>query len=292
MELENVSFESSPRKVVTLSVETLDPSKQEDADGAQTLGDPQPPQHDHFKAIPDQQEEHGAALRHENPEQAGVSELPLNERGRAGQQPTGSISPTHVNNNPTVEVMHQKEQLEPMRFGDLITLQGTVKTSSDSDSGDNAIGFLSADPCFSRVGFQQVCPSYSYSSFEQCIFQLCPMLSYDNKASKSKLERRGSFSEEEAMLMDMRIKMEEGKNARQMKGMLVSPELVMYGMSVQLMHLATGMYLTGESFTATEEKDCLRLTLSPGTLTSSFKIMPRFKVRHEGEEERGENATR
>ncbi|GMH53038.1 hypothetical protein TrLO_g6616 [Triparma laevis f. longispina] len=180
--------------------------------------------------------------------------------------------------------MHQKEQLEPMRFGDLITLQGTVKTPSDSDSGDNAIGFLSADPCFSRVGFQQVCPSYSYSSFEQCIFQLCPMLSYDNKASKSKLERRGSFSEEEAMLMDMRIKMEEGKNARQMKGMLVSPELVMYGMSVQLMHLATGMYLTGESFTATEEKDCLRLTLSPGTLTSSFKIMPRFKVRHEGSE--------
>lgn len=32
------------------------------------------------------------------------------------------------------------------------------------------------------------------------------MLSYDNKVSKAKLERRGSFSQEEGMLMDLRVK--------------------------------------------------------------------------------------
>ena len=69
--------------------------------------------------------------------------------------------------------------------------------------------------------------------------------------------------------------MEETKNNRQMKSMLDKPSLVMYGMGVQLKHLKTGLYLNGESFTAIKEKDCLRLSLSPGDLHCSFKIMVR-----------------
>ena len=84
--------------------------------------------------------------------------------------------------------------------------------------------------------------------------------------------------------MDLRVNMEETKNQRQMHSMLDKPSLVMYGMGVQLRHVPTGLYLNGESFTALEEKDCLRLSLSPGDLNCSFKIMPRFKVRQEGSE--------
>ena len=166
-----------------------------------------------------------------------------------------------------------------MKFGDIISLY----------CGDHARGYVSVDPCFEAVGFTHSDDDdLAYSHLSNALFQVCPMLSYDNKASKAKLARRGSFSSQEAMLIDMRIAMEEAKNLRQMRSMLEPSSdrsgLVLYGMAVQLKHLKTGKYLNGENFTALKEKDCLRLSLSPGSMTCSFKILPRFKVRHEGSE--------
>ena len=59
---------------------------------------------------------------------------------------------------------------------------------------------------------------------------------------------------------------------------------VMYGMTIQLRHLNSNKYLNAESYTALQEKDCLRLSLNPGSLNCAFRILPRFKVRHEGSE--------
>ena len=100
------------------------------------------------------------------------------------------------------------DSLIPMKFGDIISLNVLQASLS---------GYLSADPCFERVGFTQTHHDLSHSHRSDCLFQVVPMLSYDNKASKAKLERRGSFSTEESLLVDLRIQMEEAKNKRQMK---------------------------------------------------------------------------
>jgi len=75
----------------------------------------------------------------------------------------------------------------------------------------------------------------------------------------------------------------------QMKSMLDNDPasrsgLVMYGMNIQLRHLNSSKYLNAENFTALQEKDCLRLSLSPGSMNCALRILPRFKVRHEGSE--------
>jgi len=57
---------------------------------------------------------------------------------------------------------------------------------------------------------------------------------------------------------------------------------LLYGNVVQLKHVQTGMYLKGDTFTASLEKDCLKLSLSGGDEYCHFRVMPRFKVRHEG----------
>ena len=95
-----------------------------------------------------------------------------------------------------------------MKFGDIISLNVLQASLS---------GYLSAEPCFERVGFTQTHHDLSHSHRSDCLFQVVPMLSYDNKASKAKLERRGSFSTQESLLVDLRIQMEEAKNMRQVK---------------------------------------------------------------------------
>jgi len=74
------------------------------------------------------------------------------------------------------------EILEPMKFGDIISL--------NLFHSHNHSGFVSAEPCFERVGFTQTHHEIAHDHWSDCLFQVCPMLSYDNKASKAKLKRR------------------------------------------------------------------------------------------------------
>ena len=61
-----------------------------------------------------------------------------------------------------------------------------------------------------------------------------------------------------------------------------TPTSVLYGQTIQLLHVATNRYLKANTFTALLEKDCLKLSLEEGSEYSHFRILPRFKVRHEG----------
>ena len=107
-----------------------------------------------------------------------------------------SASATPVNNAPLAP--QRDEDLEPMRYGDVVYLEGTVAAAGPQAGhhhhADDIGGYLCADPAFLRVGFQQLLASEGCGSrrFQNALFQVCHMLSYDNKVSKSKLEvRRG-----------------------------------------------------------------------------------------------------
>ena len=78
------------------------------------------------------------------------------------------------------------------------------------------------------------------------------------------------------------LSQEAKQNEKLMKSAEDDPSDVLYGAIMQLKHVATGKFLSGNSITASQEKSCLRLSLSDGDDNCHFRVMPRFKVRNEG----------
>ncbi|GMI18059.1 hypothetical protein TrLO_g4475 [Triparma laevis f. longispina] len=146
-------------------------------------------------------------------------------------------------------------------------------------------GFMHADPCIERVGFQTM-HQHTPGNFHDCLFQILPMLNYDSTSASTTLQRRPSFksSATETAMMDLRVKQELKQNQNSIKKYMTGNEKtnVLYGHIVQLKHLSTGKYLQGDTYTADKERDCLKLTLSEGDENCHFRIMPRFRVRREG----------
>ena len=68
-----------------------------------------------------------------------------------------SASATPVNNAPLAP--QRDEDLEPMRYGDVVYLEGTVAAAGPQAGhhhhADDIGGYLCADPAFLRVGFQK-----------------------------------------------------------------------------------------------------------------------------------------
>jgi len=147
-------------------------------------------------------------------------------------------------------------------------------------------GYLHADTCFERVGFQVEDRSSDLTNFDECLFTVCPMLNYDSVTTKKFLMRRPSFSGDigEQEVVDLRIKQEEEQNEVILKKTEEGEgaEEVLYGQIIQLRHNRSSKFLKCNSITADVEKDCLKLTLSDGDENCHFRMMPRFKVRHEG----------
>ncbi|GMI08106.1 hypothetical protein TrVE_jg11753 [Triparma verrucosa] len=177
--------------------------------------------------------------------------------------------------------------LDALFYGDVIYFYHRSQNYSKDDQ-NNAIvsGFMHADPCIERVGFQTMHHSHTPGNFHDCLFQILPMLNYDSSNASSTLHRRPSFraSSTETALMDLRVKQELKQNQNSIKKYMMGNEKtnVLYGHIVQLKHLSTGKYLQGDTYTADKERDCLKLTLSEGDENCHFRIMPRFRVRREG----------
>ncbi|GMI00699.1 hypothetical protein TrST_g8820 [Triparma strigata] len=172
--------------------------------------------------------------------------------------------------------------LENVKYGDQVYFQMSSPVG----------GFMHIDKCFSRVGFQTSSEGTDVANFDECLFVVTPMLNYDSKQQAAMLARTGSklggdgdASGEEAMLQ-ARLKQEHEQNKKLLVKCDKPPgdgsEELRYGQIIQLRHISTGKFLSGNSITAQVEKSCLRLSLSDGDDNCHFKLMPRFKVRHEG----------
>jgi len=204
----------------------------------------------------------------------GFDELGLNEfpaiPNLSRISPTLAPTPT-----PTLTPAQEGLSMQPVNFGDYIFL---------SSSSGSFFGYVSADSCFERVGFQTSPPSTTPLDFSRNLFQIVPFLSYDSKAARGKLKRNKSFSMDEQKLVEMRIAIESVKNEKQIAEMQSVQGSIIYGQVLQLRHCNTGKFLNAESYTANMEKDCLLLSLSEGSSSCHFKIFPRYKVRNEGSE--------
>ena len=179
------------------------------------------------------------------------------------------------------------QTMTPVHYGDIIYL--------NYRDDDNTSGYLSVTPSFHRVGLQPPPVSsvsssegnrvpLELSSFDDCLFQVVPFLSYDSKAASSKLSRSKSFSVDERALIEMRMAVERTKNEKQIAEMSTLRGSCIYGQILQLKHCKSGMYLSTSPFTAEIQKDCLELALSQGSISCHFKCLPRYKVRNEGSE--------
>ncbi|GMH51423.1 hypothetical protein TrLO_g7659, partial [Triparma laevis f. longispina] len=189
------------------------------------------------------------------------------------------VSPPPQEAEPEEEVT----TLENVKYGDQVFFQMSQPKN----------GFMHVDKVFSRVGFQTAADGSDVLNFDECLFVVTPMLNYDSKQQAAVLKRTASklsggddeANGEQAMLQ-ARLKQENDQNKKLLMKCDKPPgdgtDELRYGQVIQLKHISTGKFLSGNSITAKVEKSCLRLSLSDGDDNCHFKLMPRFKVRHEG----------
>ena len=79
---------------------------------------------------------------------------------------------------------------------------------------------MHADPCIERVGFQTIGgDQQTPSNFQDCLYQILPMLNYDSTEAHQTLSRRASFSssKDEKEMIELRIKQEYQQNLQAVK---------------------------------------------------------------------------
>ncbi|GMH84979.1 hypothetical protein TL16_g10085 [Triparma laevis f. inornata] len=149
------------------------------------------------------------------------------------------------------------EDLENIKFGDTIYFH---RPSSETKTN----GYISADLCFNRVGFQTSPDDLPLQNFDDCLFVVTPALSYDavemKKAADVQTHRNQGEQETEEAMLNARLKQEAEQNSKLLSICQHPPEdgstELRYGQVVQLRHVSTGKYLSDNSVTAQVEKSC------------------------------------
>ena len=149
-------------------------------------------------------------------------------------------------NDTSFDGQDDDHSLENIKFGDVVYFTQSTPVH----------GFVHADRCFGRVGFQTSPGSKEPSNFDDCLFEVMPMLSYDAMEMAKHIHNPESSSEQ--AMVKARLKQEDEQNANLMKICEVPPgdgsEELRYGQVIQLRHLSTGKFLSGNSVTAQVEK--------------------------------------
>jgi hypothetical protein len=155
--------------------------------------------------------------------------------------------------------------LEQLNYGDVIYLSGRASDMDDSPT----LGLLHGDAIQSKIGFARPSPGAGLGrDFEDCLFRVLPSLKYESISTRRELERRPSFSgnmEEQEMIRageDVENEMNRSLLQKYDSGVQVS---VLYGQTIQLLHVSSNSFLRSNPNTAEMEKDCLRLSLDSGS---------------------------
>ena len=130
--------------------------------------------------------------------------------------------------------------------------------------------------------------------FRECLFRVTCQLQYtaqnalhrlrssDKKQSEKGKKSSGERAKTSDQLKYMREKAvrEQEKNVHLME----SSQPVTYGMIVQIQHLKTGKFLCNVPNQLAEvQSECMKVGLTEGSEEAWFKLLPRFKIRSEGQ---------
>ena len=168
---------------------------------------------------------------------------------------------------------------EPLKYGDYIYLTALKQDSPNLD------GFLWAEgQVFKRVGLQMLSggllqTQLSPPNFGQCVFRVCPQLQYENRAAMTGLKRQSSVTETEMKNVMQRLETESAKNQRTMTRLDEEAQpFVEYGDKVQLLHVKSNAFLSGQRAMADMNRQDLLLTLEDeGSNFSLFKARAQKK---------------
>eukprot|EP00045_Choanoeca_perplexa_P018056 m.276491 g.276491 ORF g.276491 m.276491 type:complete len:2614 (+) comp17698_c0_seq3:125-7966(+) len=199
----------------------------------------------------------------------------------------------------TASTSDQKALDQVLRFGDHISFYYPDSTNPGFVHVDAAGGDFSS-LLVSQAAADQVELHHGLDDFKQAVFQVHAQCKY--KAAK-KLKKQlvmfrkknramESLTLEQALLKDtsgqlekLRRLAEDEAQDNELEQTRRSRDEVVYGAIVQLWHPAQESYMRVSSdVTSTLEPNNMRIELDPNTSKHAwFKIMPRFKVRAEGE---------
>lgn len=119
------------------------------------------------------------------------------------------------------------------------------------------------------------------AAFDNCLWRITSRLSYiDDEMLKSSLSKGGRRQSTTSLSSNYayQSKQEALRNQYDIDN---NTSDVLYGMIVQLQHVATGLFLTGLR-TSSLDSDCFQLRVEPGSANAYFKISPLYKIRTEG----------
>ena len=78
-------------------------------------------------------------------------------------------------------------------YGDVVYFyhSNVAEATKRGKQGPNSCtGFMHADPCIERVGFQTIGEQGAPPNFQDCLYQILPMLNYDSTEAHQTLSRR------------------------------------------------------------------------------------------------------
>ena len=199
-----------------------------------------------------------------------------------------------------------------LTYGDYITIHAIMQTNAGTKSPGvlSATGFadtrvffqtLPVDPQETDIDSIQASRSLCLvQNSRDFIFQLWPRLNYEAHRNYSKLLKskrhyeamkhsRNSTDVEayevyEANLRKARIRCEEEQRANMNSLKAFCGRKINFGDEIQFMHRDSGLFLSGRTNVAEDDKTAYRFELTSNFSSRMvFKILPKFKIRQEGE---------
>lgn len=123
-------------------------------------------------------------------------------------------------------------------------------------------------------------------NFLNAIFKIVPKYEYSAQKEYKRYAKSSDSSKEEKSFLKERAEAEQKQNEEEEKNL--RGKVIFYGQTIQLVHFSSNTLLAANKHERADlDLSCLRVELSKeGTKDCWFKVMPRFKVRFEGEKVR------
>lgn len=177
-------------------------------------------------------------------------------------------------------VKNLSDNLE-VKVGDIIYLS-TESKREDDRANTSFVHAEGLNDC--RIGLLWNHPNGTEPvNFSECLFRICPQLSYESKKNLKKLVRKKNPTAHQMAHEEEKVQKEEKRNEELINETGLGSGIG-YGQVMQLQHVKSGKFLSLQSRTlADQDKECMMLRLiEKGDEESWFRFEPRFKIREAG----------
>lgn len=192
-----------------------------------------------------------------------------------------------------------------LKYGHFLTIHGTSQSQNQPLTGSlSAVGFTNNNIYIRAMQnpLDEVDKAYNVKDYNNIIFQIWPKLNCEANKEFSKLKKNHNYLkkigfENEAnptdrefmdtlfqriQKMEKRSKDEHDSNLNLLNGVI--GQEVTYGSEVQFLHADSKLFLNGKILCSESDTSAYKFELTDSFNTGMlFKIVPRFKLREEGE---------